>query len=167
MARFVVITDGSTALRIRRGPGTNFQQVIAPGNTLSVGTEFDALEIRNVAHEQWLRIGVNRWVNSSQSFGTVLNCLRIQSGWSITTGPVVSSSRLRVVNAPNGLNVRIAPMVAVGTLTVPLRQLSNNTIHNFSGQGVIDPRQPTNSNTRAWVRLSSRRWVSANHVAAA
>lgn len=171
MSRFVVITDGITPLNIRTGPSTNNSIVSALPRTVPVGNEFTSLEVRNVGSgnnlQRWRRIGTNRWVNEFQANGAVRNCLAIQEGWSLSTGPIVSSSRFRVVNAPNGLNVRIAPTVASAESTVQPSPLVNNTVHNWSGQGAIDPRQPMASNTRTWIRVANRRWVSAHHVAAA
>jgi len=169
MSRFVVITDGTTALNVRTGPSTGNNVVSTGTRSLSVGSEFTSLETRNVGSgsnlQRWRRIGVNRWVNEFQANGATRNCLAIQDGWIIVTGPNTSSSRLRVVNAPNGLNVRSAPFVHNSTR---VGSINNNTTHNWpGGQGTVDPRQPANSNTRTWIRLGSRRWISASHVAAA
>jgi len=164
MSRFVVTANGdASTLRFRTGPDTNHSQL----GTLPLGTEVNSLEVRNVGSggslQRWHRITGNQWINKFQSNGAIRNCLPIQSGGTITTSPIVTSSRVRV-NASNGLNVRTALIVSGLTLS---GSLNHGTTHNWpGGQGAIDPRQPEDSNTRTWIRFGNRRWVSANHVTA-
>jgi len=172
MSRFVIVTDGVTPLNVRTDPGTN-HPLVASMSRLPVGDEFSSREVRNVgsgsSRQRWHRVGTNRWVCEFSLNGNSRNCLEIQSGWTIRTpnGDQSSSTRFRVINVPaSGLNVRSAPIVTGLKGGNWVMSLANNTNHNWSGQGAVDPNQPSQSTSRVWIRMRSGRWVVAHHVCA-